>query len=313
MNSLLAIGGGGLLAYLLLRHRDAMAASQPAPGTTVPPQPLVAWPIPSTTPPVLISPGVLSPPILATGPKAPTQPLPGPVIAGPPMRITTPAPAHQGEVPALQLAGRWGWPVPRWQGRAPVISDGFGSPRPGMLHQGVDLMFARIASDPFPTKGPNGTRMFVMPDAWPAVAASDGVLWSAQRTPRGYAVVIDHGTVATFYQHLETLVVPETKPPPKGTPRQQRIQIRAGQPLGVIGGDPLDPAHLKHLHFELWPAGPQSAIDPQRLMRSWQVFGPADLAPFLTARNAAKRHADQTVKVESYFRRPPRTLSWGTS
>jgi len=31
-----------------------------------------------------------------------------------------------------------------------VISDGYGSPRPGMLHAGVDLMFARIATDPFP-------------------------------------------------------------------------------------------------------------------------------------------------------------------
>ena len=94
-----------------------------------------------------------------------------------------------------------------------------------------------------------------MPDSWPAVAASDGVLWSAQRTPRGYAVVIDHGNVATFYQHLETLMVPETAPPAKGTPRSQRLPIRAGQPLGVIGGDPLDPGHLKHLHFELWLLG----------------------------------------------------------
>jgi hypothetical protein len=150
---------------------------------------------------------------------------------------------------------------------------------------GVDLMFARIASDPFPN-GPNGTKLFVMPDAWMAVAASDGVLWSAGHTPRGFAVVLDHGNVATFYQHLDVLFVPEINPPAKATPRPQLIPIKAGQPLGVIGADPLDPARLKHLHFELWPAGPASAIDPQPFMTTWQIFTPHDIAPFLPALNA---------------------------
>ena len=244
MNPLLWLGAGGAAAYLLLRHKDAAAAA-PAPAT-------------------------------------PTQ---APPSAKPP-QITTSAPPFTGELaapkpPIVQLTGRWGWPVPRWQGRAPVISDGFGSPRPPATHMGVDLMFGRIASDPFPI-GPNGSKAFVMPDAWMAVAASDGVLWSAGRTPRGFAVVIDHGNVATFYQHLETLLVPEAKPPAKGTPRDQLIQIKAGQPLGVIGADPLDPAHLKHLHFELWLGGPANAIDPQPLMKTWQVFTPNDIAPLLS-------------------------------
>ena len=272
MNPLLWLGAGGLAAYLLLRHKDAAAAT-PAPAT------------PTQTPP-----------------------------SAKPPQITTSAPPFTGELaapkpPIAQLTGRWGWPVPRWQGRAPVISDGFGSPRPPATHMGVDLMFGRIASDPFPI-GPNGSKAFVMPDAWMAVAASDGVLWSAGHTPRGFAVVIDHGSVATFYQHLETLLVPEAKPPAKGTPRDQLIPIKAGQPLGVIGADPLDPAHLKHLHFELWLGGPANAIDPQPLMKTWQVFTPNDIAPLLSplTRNAARKPLEKRhglVPVRAHQRRWP--------
>jgi len=40
-------------------------------------------------------------------------------------------------------------------------------------------MFGRISTDAFGMNGPNGSKLFVMPDGWPAVAASDGVLWSA--------------------------------------------------------------------------------------------------------------------------------------
>ena len=115
-------------------------------------------------------------------------------------------------------------------------------------------VLARIASDPFPV-GPTGNKAFVMPDAWVATAASDGVLWSAGHTPREFAVVVDHGAVATFYQHLDTLFVPETKAPAKGAPRVQLVAIKAGQPHGVIGGDPLDPARLKYLHLGCGQAG----------------------------------------------------------
>jgi murein DD-endopeptidase MepM/ murein hydrolase activator NlpD len=147
-----------------------------------------------------------------------------------------------------------------------------------------------------------------MPDSWPAVAAADGVLWSAGPTLRGYAVVVDHGTVATFYQHLSTLIVPETKAPAPGTPRAKMIPIRAGQPLGVIGGDPTNPPYQKHLHFELWPAGPASAVDPQPYMRTWQIFTPDDVAPMLAlTRNAAKRAPKRSefVQVRAYERRWP--------
>jgi hypothetical protein len=309
MNPLLLLGIGGATAFVLLRHREAQAAAlasaQPFPG-----MPPTAWPAPMPPPTVVVVP-TPSPPFAPQ-----PAPRPAPIAKSPPFmpllppQITKPAPVFTGEVaaPTVQLVGRWGWPVPRWQGRAPVISDGFGSPRAGMRHAGVDLMFARVASDPMSRTGPNGTRLFVMPDSWPAVAAADGVLWSAQRTPRGYAVVVDHGNVATFYQHLETLIVPETSPPPNGTPRSQRLPIKAGQPLGVVGGDPMDPGHLKHLHFELWPSGPTSAIDPLPLMRAWEIFTPNDVSRFtpMMARNAAKpaRRPD-LVSVRGYSRTYP--------
>src|SRR3569623_540485 len=73
-----------------------------------------------------------------------------------------------------QLDGRWLWPVPSWQGREPVISDGFYSPRAGYpLHGCSDIMFARQSSDSLKAGTPNGTKGFVMPDGVNALAASD--------------------------------------------------------------------------------------------------------------------------------------------
>lgn len=308
MNPLLLFGGGAAVAYLLLRTQSVAAATTPAGPTNTGMQPSPGPP-PSPQAPAGVS-------IAIDIPFTPTAPQLPPGTKPP--QITTPAPPFPGEVaapkqPSVQLTGRWGWPVPRWQGRAPVISDGFGTTRPPpyQTHQGVDLMFGRISSDPYPV-GPNGSKSFVMPDAWMAVAASDGVLWSAGRTPRGFSVVINHGNVTTLYQHLEVLLVPEAKTPGKDTPKDQLIKIKAGQPLGVIGADPLDASHLKHLHFELQPIGSTSAIDPQPLMKSWQVFTPEDVSPFLQAlrRNAPKGRPARRpdfVKVRGYERRWPGT------
>lgn len=173
------------------------------------------------------------------------------------------------------LPGRWVWPVPRWNGRAPVVSDGFNSPRAGYpRHGGVDVMFARVASDTFKAGTPNASKAFVMPDKLSALAASDGVVRSATVTPQGHAVVIDHvpGKLATFYTHMETLVV------------KSGDHVSAGQPIGIIGASPLDAEHLKHLHFEIWLAGPADRTDPEPIMRAWEtVADPASLI----ARNAA--------------------------
>jgi hypothetical protein len=109
-----------------------------------------------------------------------------------------------------------------------------------------------------------GHPQFVIPEGARALAASDGVVWSASRMPRGFTVVIDHGSHATFYTHLSQLLVSPTE---RAASKQR---IYAGQPLGVIGADPTDPAGLPHLHFELWKGGPSDAIDPGPLMRTWE-------------------------------------------
>jgi hypothetical protein len=186
------------------------------------------------------------------------------------------APTFAGPLP-----GHWVWPVPTWQGRKPTISDGFGSPRPGGIrHGGVDVMFARLPSDTLRAGTPNGAAHNVMPDGMTALAASDGVIWSATQTPRGFAVVIDHSPtkVATFYTHLEKLLVTPTANAKAGE------RVRAGQPIGIIGADPLDGEHLKHLHFEIWLGGPKDAIDPAPVMRAWTTV-PDPSA--LVARNAS--------------------------
>ena len=144
---------------------------------------------------------------------------------------------------AAMLSGRWVWPVASWYGRPPTISDGFDSPRPGLpRHGGVDIMFRRVAGDEL-VVGTTGTKLFVMPDDQPVLAASDGVVWSAMKTPRGYAVVIDHGprTVATFYTHLDRMLVTPTA---RGASKQR---VTAGQMIGTVGFDPLDARKVRHL------------------------------------------------------------------
>jgi hypothetical protein len=153
-----------------------------------------------------------------------------------------------------------------WNGRKPVISSGWGSPRKHGPHQGGDIMYRREKGDPFPQGTPNGSKWHVMPDNIVAVAAADGVVWSAARTSGGFAVVIDHGPqkAATFYTHLSELFVKPTMRAKSG----QRVY--AGQPLGIIGFDPRDGEKLMHLHFEIWRGGPKDAVDPAPVMKSWE-------------------------------------------
>lgn len=143
------------------------------------------------------------------------------------------------------LSGRWVWPVPTWNERRPKISDGIGTPRPGgQTHRGVDIMYARGSKDPYAPGTPNGSAGHVMPDGIVALAASDGLVWSAGQTQRGYSVVIDHSPavpVATYYTHLEKLLVAPTSRAKAGQ------RVRAGDPIGIISFDPLDGSRLKHL------------------------------------------------------------------
>ncbi len=209
--------------------------------------------------------------------------------------------------PTEPLPGRWVWPVGVWKTfRFPVISDGFHTQRrlPSgevVTHGGVDVMYRRDPSDPWKAGTPNGSPGFVMPDHRAALAASDGVVWSAANTARGWTVVVDHAPrkFATYYTHLSSLLV---------TAKQS---ITAGTPLGIIGADPLDGEHLMHLHFEIWRGAADSRFDPQRLIEtSWEYLPDlGDLPRTLVARNGGHRPPDATersVPVISHYRRPRR-------
>lgn len=204
------------------------------------------------------------------------------------------------------LPGRWVWPVGIWQGRKPEISDGFASRRrlPSgevVTHGGVDIMYRRRPGDPWKAGTPNGTPGWVMPDHRAALAASDGVVWSAAKTARGGTVVIDHAPrkLATYYTHLSLLLVTAKQP------------VSAGAPLGIIGADPLDGEHILHLHLEVWRGGEHGRFDPQRVIdTSWEYLpDPGDLPRILVARNAGRRPSDgssYSVPVITHYRRPPR-------
>ncbi len=220
---------------------------------------------------------------------------------------TSATPSSGGSVdrPA-PLPGRWVWPLGVWQGRKPEISDGFGSRRrlPSgevVTHGGVDIMYRRRPGDPWKAGTPNATPNWVMPDHRAALAASDGVVWSAANTARGWTVVIDHGPrkLATYYTHMSSLLVTAKQP------------VTAGTPLGIIGADPLDGEHIMHLHLEVWRGGEDSRFDPQRIIEtSWEyVPDPGDLPHILVARNGGHRPSDGSsymVPVISHYRRAPR-------
>lgn len=167
----------------------------------------------------------------------------------------------------------WVWPVPIWNGRVPVISDGFqkvATPT-HRKHLGVDVVFRKLSSDPagLPFSSPAFTSQDPPP---PILAAFDGTIWEAGMSPRGFQILIDHGSVpnlggvTTWYQHLSYL----ERTWKKGD------KVKAGDVLGTMGHDiSTDAYKLNHLHFQL--AFPRSGtpsedwiVDPSVYMSHWQ-------------------------------------------
>jgi murein DD-endopeptidase MepM/ murein hydrolase activator NlpD len=140
--------------------------------------------------------------------------------------------------------GDWVWPVPTGPLGPAVISQEFR--RPG--HLGVDIMYRQAGR-------------WVAPAGTQVVAARDGVVWSTERTARGWNVVLDHGPPwATWYQHLEGVAVAKGR------------RVSAGELLGRMGADPTDPEGLRHLHFATWykGAGDAASVDPAGAMAAWR-------------------------------------------
>ena len=188
---------------------------------------------------------------------------------------STPSTEPQRPNPSTSASALWLWPVPILNGHRPVVSDGFGSKRGSTLHAGVDLMFLRNSpaelASVYRPGTPNGTKNYFMPDDTLALAASAGRVWSAFSTSHGYQVILDHGHYATLYQHLERLLIPEQRAGPNG------LHVDAAYPLGVVGGNPAEPPHLKHLHFELWLG--KTPVDPEPILRGWQLLEVHRLEP----------------------------------
>lgn len=168
------------------------------------------------------------------------------------------------------IDGDWWWPIPDIEqagvtSRA-VVSQEFrgGGANP---HYGVDLMYLNGAAPP----------LFTAPPGVPILAARAGRLWSATRTPRGWAVVIDHGPPwASFYQHLEELSPEIATAAEQGNVGKSKhgggLQVAAGQRLGTMGSDPTDGGHVRHLHFALWyrGSGDGASVDPAQAMTTWR-------------------------------------------
>jgi murein DD-endopeptidase MepM/ murein hydrolase activator NlpD len=177
----------------------------------------------------------------------------------------------------------WMWPVFSSHGRFPVVSHEFEAGErykpDGSLnyavHLGLDIMFQRWASDPtgpatdvaIPKHGTN--QGFI---TWPGtkvVCVGPGKVWEAGETKLGHHVLVDHGKVGgvgllTYYQHLESFA----------RPWQRGDAVFPGLALGVMGGDPSNEPHLRHLHFEVWlPDGKPDQgdwpVDPQPYLDAW--------------------------------------------
>lgn len=161
----------------------------------------------------------------------------------------------------------WVWPIPQIQpsvdpvgpghSMVPVISQEFRSASNARPHLGVDLMYRNANPPP----------VFTAPAGVPVLAARDGKLWSVAKTERGWAIVLDHGPpFATFYQHLET-VNDRIALMRRGEP------VAAATPLGVMGSDPTDGGHVRHLHFAVWYRGygDNASVDPSKAMASWRL------------------------------------------
>ncbi|KAB2892943.1 MAG: M23 family metallopeptidase [Kofleriaceae bacterium] len=195
-------------------------------------------------------------------------------------RVSEPAPstarASSGATvaPLVQLPppSSWVFPVPSLGDRVPQVSDGWASPRHDAdgtrrLHLGADIMFRRRHRsdliEVFRPGTPHGTRGYFMPDHVPALAARAGRVTFAKRTPQGFTVQVHHAEGwTTYYTHLSRLLVAVGD------------RVAAGQPLGIIGGSPLDRRRLMHLHFELWRGTARSgATNPEPYLRAWRHVG----------------------------------------
>jgi murein DD-endopeptidase MepM/ murein hydrolase activator NlpD len=86
------------------------------------------------------------------------------------------------------------------------------------------------------------------------VAVAAGKVVRAWRHERGWAVLLSHEDWASGYLHLAELddAIADGK------------AVAAGQRLGPMGADPMDPERIVHLHLQLAPGG--EVVDPTQYL-----------------------------------------------
>jgi len=92
------------------------------------------------------------------------------------------------------------------------------------------------------------------------LAVATGRVVRAARGERGFAVLLDHGDWASGYLHLADIFAGVGV----GDWRAGDI-VQAGQRLGRMGADPLDPQRIVHLHLQIAPGG--HTTDPAPYLR----------------------------------------------
>lgn len=98
------------------------------------------------------------------------------------------------------------------------------------------------------------------------VAVAAGRVVTASKSERGWQVLIDHGDWASGYLHLDDLdeLIVSDMALQAQNPDIVTVNVAAGQRLGPMGADPLDPERVRHLHIQLAPGG--HVTDPTRYL-----------------------------------------------
>lgn len=175
----------------------------------------------------------------------------------------------------------WLWPLaPLADGSEPLITSGWGSPRPkpggGMQsHRGVDIVYRRHRPIPKGEKvPPHEYRGYHVPEGTPVRAVAGGTIWAAtgkEHRASGGFVIIDHDEPGwtSYYQHLDELHVP---PHAKGKQlgangaKLAPMRVEEGDVIGTVGWSKLDGEQGRHLHFEVRKG--KTAVNPQAVIEA---------------------------------------------
>lgn len=211
-----------------------------------------------------------------------TVPYHFPLILGAALLTELDSPVRDDRPP--EMPGTWVWPVPRFKSNIDPMS--LGSYDPVMSqeyrasdHHGIDVMFQRKSADDrleFVAGTHDASRGFFAPPGVPILAPHDALVWSCDKHPlgRGWQIVLDMGKPYAFYMlHMSEVYVQTTQ---RG---ESKERVTAGQVIGLMGYDPIDPQGLRHLHFECWYNGgadahinPMAGPAPMGGMPNWTII-----------------------------------------